>query len=220
MSASAADCTLPEYQVCQPPDLPQRLYNRWAVGELPLVIVVLGSTGSGKSELALRIAGRCNGEIVNCDSVQLHRYMDIGTAKTPTSKRRGIPHHLIDILNPNEYFTAGDYARVARPLLSQISERGSVPVVVGGTGFYLRSLLEGLSDGPVRDEALRGRLARRRPEFLYHLLCRWDPAAAQRIHPNDSHKLIRALEVCIQTRRPMSELFRNATQFRSWKASE
>lgn len=174
--------------------------------EQPL-IVVAGPTGAGKSDLALELASRCRGEIVNCDSVQLYRYMDIGSAKTPAAERRGIPHHLIDVLEPDAVFTAGDYARAARRALVQIAERGRVPIVVGGTGFYLRALLSGLSEAPPRDQGLRERLQRRRPGSLHRLLSRFDPAAAGRIHPNDVNKLIRALEVSLLTRRPSSEFF-------------
>jgi tRNA dimethylallyltransferase len=175
------------------------------------LIAVVGPTGSGKSDLALTIADRFNGEIVNCDSVQLYRYMDIGTAKTPPADRRGIPHHLIDVLNPDEHYTAGDYARAARDLVQQIASRGRVPVVAGGTGFYLRALLYGLSEGPARDVALRERLARRTPSSLHRLLSRFDPDSAARIHPNDGQKLIRALEVCLLAKQPMTELFRSNT---------
>jgi tRNA dimethylallyltransferase len=174
------------------------------------LVVIAGPTGSGKSELALRIAETFQGEIVNCDSLQLYRYFDIGTAKLPPDQRRGIPHHLIDILQPDEGFTAGDYARLARPLLTEIADRRRLPVVVGGTGFYLRALLDGLFAGPARDEALRATLlgrSERRPGFLHRLLRRLDPAAAARIHANDTNKLIRAIEVCLTEGRPLTSLF-------------
>jgi tRNA dimethylallyltransferase len=177
----------------------------------PLVLV-LGPTGAGKSDLALEIAAQFDGEVVNCDSLQLYRGFDIGTAKTPVSERRGIPHHLIDILDPREEFTAGEYARVARPVLRDISARGRLPVVAGGTGFYVRALLEGLFPGPSRDEGLRQDLAQReqrRGGFLHRALRRFDPPAAARIHANDRNKLIRALEVCITARRPLSEMFQS-----------
>lgn len=173
----------------------------------PPLIAVVGPTGSGKSDLALDIAERFGGEIVNFDSVQLYRYMDIGSAKTPLEERRGIPHHLIDILNPDEHFTAGDYSKAARRAAHEIASRGRVPVFVGGTGFYLRAFLHGLFEGPARNVALRERLASRKPGALHRLLGRFDPGAAARIHPNDTNKLIRALEVCIGARRPMTELF-------------
>ena len=141
-------------------------------------IVVLGPTASGKSDLALDLAAHFDGEIVNCDSVQLYRYMEIGTAKTPVAERRGIPHHLIDILNPDEVFTAGEYQRAATsPLLAKIAARGRTPIVVGGTGFYLRALLLGLFAGPPRDQDLRARLMRRKPGSLHRLLTRFEPLA-------------------------------------------
>jgi tRNA dimethylallyltransferase len=177
---------------------------------LPLVAVA-GPTGSGKSDLALEIAERFNGEVVNCDSLQVYRYFDIGTAKLPESERRGIPHHLIDIVDPDELFTAGEYARLAREKLAGISARGRLPVLAGGTGFYLRALLDGLFQGPTRDAALRERLARRetrRRGSLHRLLTRFDSKAAARIHANDIPKVTRALEVCLLARRPVTELFR------------
>lgn len=172
--------------------------------------VVLGPTGSGKSELGLRMAMELDGEIVNCDSVQIYRRFQIGTAKVPESERHGIHHHLIDLVEPGELFTAGDYARVARTVLDQISRRGRIPVVVGGTGFYLRALLEGLSPGPPRQDALRVRLQRRerkRPGSLHRILTRLDPAAAARIHRNDLNKTLRALEVRLLEGRPITKLF-------------
>ncbi len=175
----------------------------------PLVAVV-GPTGSGKSDLALQLAARFDGEIVNCDSLQLYRYLDVGTAKVPVSDRRGIPHHLLDILNPDQVFTAGEYARCARQLLVEIRERRRLPIVVGGTGFYLRALLEGLFEGPTRDDRLRARLLRRekaRPGWLHAFLSRFDPSSAARIHAADVQKLLRAVEVVLLSRRPLSEWF-------------
>jgi len=172
--------------------------------------VILGPTGSGKSDLALRVAAEFSGEVVNCDSLQIFRYFDIGTAKLPFDQRHGIPHHLIDILDPDQLFTAGEYARLAREVLAEISTRGRLPVVAGGTGFYLRALLDGLFPGPARDQALRDRLAereRRRPGSIHRLLGRFDPQAAGRIHPNDLPKMMRALEVCLLTRRPVTEIY-------------
>jgi tRNA dimethylallyltransferase len=178
--------------------------------ELPLVAVV-GPTGSGKSGIALDLAEAFDGEIVNCDSLQVYRHFDIGTAKLPVGERRGIPHHLIDIANPDELFTAGEYARMARETLAAISRRGKLPILAGGTGFYLRALLDGLFQGPARDQPLRDRLAKResrRPGSLHRLLTRFDSGAARRIHANDVPKVTRALEVCLLTRRPVTELFR------------
>lgn len=175
------------------------------------VIAILGPTGSGKSDLALAVAQAFDGEVVGCDSLQIYRYFDIGTAKLPPAERRGIPHHLIDILNPDQIFTAGEYARVARRVLDDVSARGRLPVVAGGTGFYFRALVDGLFPGPSRDQDLRDRLAvreRRKPGAVYRLLGRFDPESAARIHPHDFPKLVRALEVCLLTRRATTDLFR------------
>lgn len=180
------------------------------VPEFPL-IAVIGPTGSGKSDLAIEIARVFAGEVINCDSLQIYRYFNIGTAKLSAGEMRGIPHHLIDIAAPDEVFTAGEYARRARAVLADVSGRRRLPVVAGGTGFYLRALLEGLFAGPERDPALRERLAareRRRPGSLHRLLGRFDREAAARIHARDVPKTIRALEVCLLARRPMTELFR------------
>lgn len=172
--------------------------------------VVLGPTGSGKSELAIWIAQAVGGEIVNCDSLQVYRGFDIGTAKVPLAERQGIPHHLIDVIDPAQLFTAGDYARLAEAALREIAGRGRIPVVAGGTGFYLRALLDGLSPGPSRDEMLRKRLELReenRPGSLHRILQRLDPTAAGRIHPNDKNKTMRAVEVRLIEGRPLSALF-------------
>ena len=174
------------------------------------LVAVTGPTGSGKSELALSLAEAFHGEVVNCDSLQVYRHFDIGTAKIPPQERRNIPHHLIDIVDPDELFTAGQYARMARDAVAGISARQRLPIVAGGTGFYLRALLDGLFAGPTRDEAFRKRLAareHRRFGALHRLLARFDPAAARKIHPNDVPKLTRALEVCLTARRPVTELF-------------
>jgi tRNA dimethylallyltransferase len=176
---------------------------------IPLPVIV-GPTGSGKSDLALRIALAVDGEIVNCDSLQVYRGMDIGTAKVPAAERQGIPHHLIDVIHPAQLFTAGDYARLAETVLREIAGRGRIPVLAGGTGFYLRALLDGLFPGPSRDETLRTRLERReesRSGSLHRILRRLDPTAAARIHPNDKNKTMRALEVRLIEGRPLSALF-------------
>lgn len=188
-----------QYQASHIPDAP----------ELPLVAVI-GATGSGKSSLALDLAQTFPGEIVNCDSLQVYRHFDLGTAKLRLGERRCIPHHLMDIVNPDEVFTAGEYARRARQAIAEISSRAHLPIVTGGTGFYLRALLAGLFEGPSRDQALRDRLAareRRRPRSLHRLLVRFDRGAADRIHPHDVPKVTRALEICLLARRPVTELF-------------
>jgi len=175
----------------------------------PLIIVV-GPTGAGKSDLSLRIAKAFPCEIVNCDSLQVYRHFNIGAAKLNLDQRGGIPHHLIDIIEPAEVFTAGDYAERGRAVLRQISARERIPLVVGGTGFYLRALLEGLSPGPPRDEAIRAVLRRReqrRPGSLHRILNRLDPLAAGRIHAKDVNKTMRALEVRLIEKRPISDLF-------------
>ena len=173
------------------------------------LIVVLGPTGAGKSELALHIAQAVGGEIVNCDSVQVYRGLEIGSAKLSLQERRGIPHHLLDIVGPHEELTAGAYAALARATLQGVAERGNVAVVVGGTGFYLRALLAGLSPAPPRDARLRVRLsalASRRPAALHRFLRRHDPASALRIHGNDHQKLMRAIELTWLSKQPASRV--------------
>ena len=167
-------------------------------------MTIVGPTGSGKSTLALRIAAAFNGEVVNCDSLQLYKGFDIGTAKISESERRLIPHHMIDVLDPRQGYSAGDYARNARTAIAGISARGRLPVIAGGTGFYLRALLNGLPQLPGRDEPLRSKLAAkeaRRPGHLHRLLSRLDPPAAARMHARDTQKVIRALEIRILTHR-------------------
>jgi tRNA dimethylallyltransferase len=178
---------------------------------LPLLVVILGPTASGKSALALHIAARAHGEIISCDSVAVYREFEIGTAKPSPEEREHVPHHMIDIAGPTDRVTAGDYSRLAREALRDISTRGKLPVVAGGSGLYLRALLEGLFPGPPRSDDLRTRLreraAERGPEYLHRLLRHMDPAAAQAIHANDVAKVIRALEVSISARAPMTGLW-------------
>jgi len=176
----------------------------------PLVALLLGPTGSGKTALSLALAERFNGEIVSCDSVAVYRGMDLGTAKPTLEERARVPHHLIDIVDPDQPFTAGEYSRRARAALHDIASRNKLPIVTGGTGLYLRALTEGLFAGPTRDEDLRSRLLESSPKrgknWLHKLLTRLDPASAARIHPNDTPKLIRAIEVCLAARQPMSQV--------------
>ncbi len=182
----------------------------------PLLLVILGPTASGKSTLALTLAEKSKGEIVSCDSVAVYREFDIGTAKPSLEERRRVPYHLIDVASPAEQFTAGDYSRLARPAIQEISARRHLPIVVGGTGLYLRALLQGLFAGPPPSEELRQRLRKRAeergPGYLHAMLRRLDPAAAQAIHANDIPKLVRAIEVCISTRQPMTGLWQQGRE--------
>jgi len=171
----------------------------------PLVVVVLGPTASGKTALALAIARRFGGEIVNCDSVTMYREFEIGTAKPSAAERAEVPHHLLDCVDPLADVSAGEYARQARKVLREIVLREKhLPIVSGGTGLYLRALLEGLFPGPQRSEELRNRLRARAEkngtEHLHRMLRRLDSSAADRIHANDVPKVIRAIEVCLASR--------------------
>jgi tRNA dimethylallyltransferase len=178
--------------------------------KLPLVVILPGPTGSGKTVLSLELAERFGGEIVSCDSVAVYRGMELGTAKPTKEERARVPHHLIDVVEPDEPFTAGEYSRRARAALREIAARGRLPIVTGGTGLYLRALTEGLFAGPARREDLRARLRRsaerRGSGWLHRVLRRLDAATAERIHANDTAKLIRAIEVCVAARTPMSEV--------------
>ena len=182
----------------------------------PPLVVVLGPTASGKTALSLAIARRFRGEIVNCDSVAMYREFEIGTAKPSAAERAEIRHHLVDYVDPNAHVTAGEYARQARQVLSEIEQRKHLPIVSGGTGLYLRALLEGLFPGPQRLEELRERLRervqQRGSEYLHRILQRLDSAAAGRIHTNDVPKVIRAIEVCLAARQPMSNLLRQGRE--------
>jgi tRNA dimethylallyltransferase len=172
------------------------------------LIVVLGPTGAGKSELGLAVAEAFHGEIINCDSVQVYRGLQIGSAKLPVEARRGIPHHLIDILSPDQELTAAAFSHLARKAIDDLRIKQRLPIVVGGTGFYLKALLDGLSPAPSRDEELRvrlGTMAARRPLALFRFLRSQDPETAQRIHPNDHQKLIRAIELTLLTGRPVTK---------------
>ena len=182
----------------------------------PLLVAIVGPTGSGKTALSLVLAERFAGEIINCDSVALYREFQIGTAKPSASEQARAPHHLFDIAEPSEHVTAGEYARRAREVLQEIKSRGKLPIVVGGTGLYLRALLDGLFAGPQRSEELRQRLRRIRDEksaaHLHRILLRLDREAADRIHPNDQPKLIRAIEVCLSARQKMSKLWQQGRE--------
>ena len=175
------------------------------------MVAVLGQTASGKSALALELAERYGGEIINCDSTAVYRGFDIGTDKVPVEARRGIPHHLIDIADPSDIYTAADFARDVAAAMRDMHARGRLPILVGGTGLYYRALTRGLFPGPAADSALRARLDRiadrRGVERLHRLLDRVDPPSAARIMPRDRKRLVRALEVYVTTRRPLSDHF-------------
>lgn len=177
----------------------------------PLLVVVLGPTASGKTALSLMLAERFDGEIVNCDSVAMYKEFEIGTAKPSADERQRVPHHLLDSVEPTAFVTAGDYSRMARQALGEITSRKKLPIVVGGTGLYLRALLDGLFAGPQRSEEIRERLrqqaANKGPGYLHRVLSRIDHKAAARIHANDGPKLIRAIEVCLASRQTMTDMW-------------
>jgi tRNA dimethylallyltransferase len=177
------------------------------------LVVILGPTASGKSTLGVWLAERIGGEVVACDSTQLYKGFDIGTAKPSPAERRGVPHHLIDVLEPNEPATAGGYREFAIAVLDDLRRRNRVPILTVGTGLYLRALLDGLADVPQRSEQLRDRLRASRDchpaGYLHRLLRRLDPDSANKIAAGDEQKLIRAIEVCLLTKRPLTEVYRD-----------
>jgi len=175
------------------------------------LIAVLGPTATGKSALGIALAERFNGEIINCDSTAVYRGFDIGTDKVPFAERRGIPHHLIDIADPTDEYTAAQFARDAAAVIADLHSKGKLPILVGGTGFYYRALTRGLFPGPGKDAGLRERLeaiARRKGvETLHRMVTRVDPESGARIQPRDLKRLIRALEVYFQTGKPLTAHF-------------
>jgi len=190
--------------------------------ELPLIAIV-GPTASGKSALGVWLAERLNGEVVACDSTQLYRGFDVGTAKPSAQERRGVPHHLVDVLDGTETATAGGYRERAMGVLSDLRMSEKLPIFTVGTGLYLRVLLEGLADVPQRSEELRERLrasaAEREPGHLHRILKKLDPKSAGKIAEADEQKLIRAIEVCLLARRPLSEVHRDGqTPLEGWRA--
>jgi tRNA dimethylallyltransferase len=187
-----------------------------SAGNDPLLVVLLGPTASGKTALSLALAEQFGGEIVSCDSVAVYRGMEIGTAKPSLAERARVAHHLIDVYSLDEHSTAGDYARRARAAIADIAARGKLPIVTGGTGLYLRALLDGLFAGPQRSQELRTRLershARHGAGWLHRVLARLDPQSATRIHANDTPKLIRAIEISLAARQPMSEAWKEGRE--------
>jgi tRNA dimethylallyltransferase len=183
---------------------------------LPRLVVILGPTASGKSALGISLAERLGGEILVCDSTQVYRRFDIGTAKVPASEQRGIPHHLVDLVEPQEVFTAGEYRRRALEVLEDTRRREKTPVLTAGTGLYLRALLEGLAEAPLRSEELRERLRakveERGAEYLHRLLARLDAEAAARIGPRDTQKIIRAIEMRLATGKTVGEIHRSGRE--------
>ncbi len=173
-------------------------------------MALVGPTASGKSHLALAAAKQLDGEIVNCDSMQMYRHLQIGTAKPTPAQREQVPHHLYDLVDPDEYFGAGRYMKEARRICREIAARGKLSFVVGGTGLYLQALLEGVFEGPGRSESLRERLQRvgrrRGFQYLHRWLGKTDLEAAQRIPPQDHIRIVRTLEIYLLTGRPISEL--------------
>ena len=178
------------------------------------IIAVVGPTASGKSALAIEIALRLNCEIINCDSVQIYKGIQIATAKVPIDERQGVPHHLLDFVSPEINYTAGEWARDAVQTIDQIEDRGRVPLLVGGTGLYLRALRRPFFQSPPTDEALRQRLNKirehRGPEHLHRVLQRLDPGSAAELFPRDWPRVQRAIEVKLQTGQPMSNRSINA----------
>ncbi|MCC6424490.1 MAG: tRNA (adenosine(37)-N6)-dimethylallyltransferase MiaA [Phycisphaerales bacterium] len=170
------------------------------------ILTILGPTASGKSELALALARRRGAELLNVDSMQVYRGMDIGTAKASPAERSEIRHHLLDVVEPNESYTVARFVQDADQVIADCRERSVPLIAAGGTPLYYKSLFQGIFEGPGADESLRQRLREQNPTDLYQQLSQVDPAAAGRIHPNDSKRLIRALEVYELTGKPISSL--------------
>lgn len=196
--------------------------NRIELESLPLIVVV-GPTASGKSALAVALARALQAEIIACDSTQLYRGVNIGTAKPTAEERQGVAHHLIDVLDASEAATAGGYRDLALAALGDLRERGKLPILAVGTGLYMRALLEGLADLPLRSDELRDRLRasakKRGGMHLHRVLQRMDAEAARKIAPTDEQKLIRAIEVCVLTRKPISQVHRaGRTPLQGWRA--
>jgi tRNA dimethylallyltransferase len=187
------------------------------------LIAVVGPTASGKSALGIWLAQKLGGEVVACDSTQLFRGFDVGTAKPTIGERQGVAHHLIDVLEPSDEATAGGYRERAIEVLNGLRERQRLPIFTVGTGLYLRVLLEGLAEVPLRSEPLRDRLRKRAggksPGHLHRMLKKLDPETAKKIAPTDEQKLLRAVEVCLLTKKPLSEVYQGGRKpLEGWRA--
>ena len=182
---------------------------------MPRLVAIVGPTATGKSALGIGLARRLDGEVVGCDSTAVYRGFDIGTDKVPPGEQHGIPHHMVDVADPLEDYSAARYAREAAAAIDDITARGRLPILVGGTGFYYRALTRGLFPGPSRAPALRARLdaiaQQRGPERLHRWLARVDPPSAERVMPRDLQRIIRALEVYLLTGRPLTQHFAETT---------
>jgi tRNA dimethylallyltransferase len=183
------------------------------MSEAARLVVVLGPTASGKSALGIRLAEELDGEVLVCDSTQVYRHFDIGTGKVPPAQRHGIPHHLVDLVEPHEVFTAGQYRERALAVLAGLRQRDKLPILTAGTGLYLRALLEGLAEAPTRSEELRERLRARAQRHgaanLHRLLARLDPESAHRIAPRDTQKVIRAIEIRTLSGKTVGHIYRS-----------
>jgi tRNA dimethylallyltransferase len=190
---------------------------------IPPLVAIVGPTASGKSALGVWLAQKLGGEVMACDSTQLYRGFDIGTAKPTMEERKGVPHHLIDVLEATEEATAGGYRERAIEVLSELKARGGLPIFTVGTGLYLRVLLEGLAEVPLRSEPLRDRLrtgaGKKTPGHLHRVLQKLDPETAKKIAPADTQKLLRAVEVCLLTKKPLSEVYQGGRKpLEGWRA--
>lgn len=178
------------------------------------ILIILGPTAVGKSRLGIALAKKFSGEIINADSMQAYKGLDIGTAKVPFENRQGIMHHLLDIIEPDERFSAGRFMRLAEAAIDAIVKRDNLPIIIGGTGLYIRALLKGLFSSPPRNKTLSQRLAqiaeKKGTNYLHRMLMKFDAESARRIAPNDRQRLIRALEIYIVTKKPLSHFIKEA----------
>lgn len=179
------------------------------------IIILLGPTGVGKTEIAINLAKLLNAEIISSDSMQVYRYMDIGTAKPSLEQRKEVTHYMIDIVNPWEYFSTGHYIMMVNKIIEKIFEKDKIPLIVGGTGLYLRAMTEGIFKGPDADWSLRIKFLeeeKKQPGTLYNLLKKIDPAVAEKVSPSDLRRTVRALEVFFKEKKKISELQKELTK--------